>query len=159
MSREGAAEAMGCADRALASQQTGEPIDYKTEIKKYFAVGKTDVAKGVQGAKIFFDESEIRKIKVGPPVSLRGSCALLTNIVHDHSRRSGEVQVSEHPWLRARKLHELTVATLHRPAADRVQAEGDLPALPRANQAQLLHLPRRGRAFSLVDEWLPRNAH
>jgi ATP-dependent DNA helicase 2 subunit 1 len=46
-------------------QATGDPLDPKREIKKYFQVGKADVTSGVTSSKIFFDEADIRKVKVG----------------------------------------------------------------------------------------------
>ncbi|GAA5875181.1 hypothetical protein JCM1840_007274 [Sporobolomyces johnsonii] len=52
--------------------ETGVELNPKTEIKKYFQVGKSDPAKGVQAAKIFFDEQDIRKVKtIGRPPSLK----------------------------------------------------------------------------------------
>ena len=53
-------------------QESGEPLDPKKEIKKYFQVGKSDFDSGVQATKIFFDEAEIRKIKVIMPRLHRG---------------------------------------------------------------------------------------
>ena len=41
---------------------TGEDLA-PTEIKKYFAVGKSEGDK--RAAKIFFEEQEVRKLKVG----------------------------------------------------------------------------------------------
>lgn len=45
-------------------QDTGEILDAKKEIKKYFQVGRTDYETGTKAAKIFFDDQEIRKVKV-----------------------------------------------------------------------------------------------
>lgn len=43
---------------------TGEVINFKTDVKKYFSVGKTDHAKGTKDEKFFFDNNEINKMKV-----------------------------------------------------------------------------------------------
>ncbi|GAA5955966.1 hypothetical protein JCM21900_002633 [Sporobolomyces salmonicolor] len=52
--------------------ETGVELNPKTEIKKYFQVGKSDPAKGVQAAKIFFTEEDVRKVKtIGRPPSLK----------------------------------------------------------------------------------------
>ncbi|CEQ43197.1 SPOSA6832_05100, partial [Sporobolomyces salmonicolor] len=52
--------------------ETGIELNPKTEIKKYFQVGKSDPAKGVQAAKIFFTEEDVRKVKtIGRPPSLK----------------------------------------------------------------------------------------
>ncbi|KAK4703670.1 ATP-dependent DNA helicase 2 subunit 1, partial [Phenoliferia sp. Uapishka_3] len=52
--------------------QSGESLDPKKEIKKYFSVGGTDIQKEVYATKIFFDEAEIRKIKsIGRSPALR----------------------------------------------------------------------------------------
>ncbi|SCV69904.1 BQ2448_1298 [Microbotryum intermedium] len=45
---------------------TGDHLDVKTEIRKYFEIGKVDVDKGSRSAQIFFTEAEIRKVKVRP---------------------------------------------------------------------------------------------
>ncbi len=42
---------------------TGEVINFRTEVKKYFAVGKNDSAKGTKDQKFFFDNNEINKMK------------------------------------------------------------------------------------------------
>lgn len=43
---------------------TGDVINYKTEVKKFFSVGKTDLAKGTKDEKFFFDNNDINKMKV-----------------------------------------------------------------------------------------------
>ncbi|GJN91425.1 hypothetical protein Rhopal_004446-T1 [Rhodotorula paludigena] len=53
-------------------EDTGEILDAKKEIKKYFQVGRTDYETGTKAAKIFFDDQEIRKVKtLGRPPSLK----------------------------------------------------------------------------------------
>ncbi|GAA5885791.1 hypothetical protein JCM3774_005207, partial [Rhodotorula dairenensis] len=53
-------------------QDTGTEIDPKRDIKKFYQVGKDDVAKGTRAAKIFFSEADVRKVKtLGRPPSLK----------------------------------------------------------------------------------------
>ncbi|KAM0754970.1 Ku DNA-binding complex, Ku70 subunit [Meredithblackwellia eburnea MCA 4105] len=55
--------------------ESGAPLDPKKEIKKYFEVGKSDIANNVQATKVFFEESEVRKIKTlgrSPAIRLVG---------------------------------------------------------------------------------------
>ncbi|GAA6056456.1 hypothetical protein JCM3770_007477 [Rhodotorula araucariae] len=53
-------------------EDTGDVLNPKTEIKKYFQVGKADVERGTQASKIFFSEADIRKVKsLGRPPSLK----------------------------------------------------------------------------------------
>jgi len=49
-------------------QETGVELK-RGQIKKYFQVGKSDIKTGVQAAKIFFNEEEVRKVKVGSALS------------------------------------------------------------------------------------------
>ncbi|GAA5824381.1 hypothetical protein JCM11251_000398 [Rhodosporidiobolus azoricus] len=52
--------------------ETGSELNPKTDIKKYFQVGQSDFEKGIQAAKIFFTEADIRKVKtIGRPPSLK----------------------------------------------------------------------------------------
>ncbi|GAA5947435.1 hypothetical protein JCM10213_008165 [Rhodosporidiobolus nylandii] len=52
--------------------ESGAELNPKTEIKKYFAVGQSDFSRGIQAAKIFFGEDDIRKVKtMGRPPSLK----------------------------------------------------------------------------------------
>ncbi|BGP25558.1 ATP-dependent DNA helicase II subunit 1 [Rhodotorula toruloides] len=51
--------------------ETGAVLD-KKDIKKYFQVGRDDFEKGTKAAKIFFNESDVRKVKtLGRPPSLK----------------------------------------------------------------------------------------
>ncbi|BGP33089.1 ATP-dependent DNA helicase II subunit 1 [Rhodotorula toruloides] len=51
--------------------ETGAVLD-KKDIKKYLQVGRDDFEKGTQAAKIFFNESDVRKVKtLGRPPSLK----------------------------------------------------------------------------------------
>ncbi|BGP41099.1 ATP-dependent DNA helicase II subunit 1 [Rhodotorula kratochvilovae] len=53
-------------------EDTGDVLNPKTEIKKYFQVGKADIERGTQASKIFFNEADIRKVKsLGRPPSLK----------------------------------------------------------------------------------------
>ncbi|GAA5993494.1 hypothetical protein JCM11641_000840 [Rhodosporidiobolus odoratus] len=52
--------------------ETGSDLNPKTDIKKYFQVGHSDFEQGIQAAKIFFSEDDIRKVKtLGRPPSLK----------------------------------------------------------------------------------------
>jgi len=42
---------------------TGEVINFRTDVKKFFSVGKNDSAKGTKDEKFFFDNNEINKMK------------------------------------------------------------------------------------------------
>jgi len=44
-------------------QESGVELK-RGQIKKYFQVGKSDIKTGVQAAKIFFTDEEVRKVKV-----------------------------------------------------------------------------------------------
>lgn len=48
----------------LSSQATGQPLDPKKDIKKYFQVGVPDPEKGVPGTKVFFDTLDVTKLRV-----------------------------------------------------------------------------------------------
>ncbi|KWU42341.1 Ku DNA-binding complex, Ku70 subunit [Rhodotorula sp. JG-1b] len=51
---------------------TGTEIDPKRDIKKFYQVGKDDIATGTTSAKIFFSEADVRKVKtLGRPPSLK----------------------------------------------------------------------------------------
>jgi len=49
---------------------TGEVIDFKTQVKKYFSVGKAEPAKGTKDEKFFFDPDEVNKMKVSCSYSI-----------------------------------------------------------------------------------------
>ncbi|TNY22223.1 SPOC like C-terminal domain-containing protein [Rhodotorula diobovata] len=53
-------------------QDTGAELDRKTEVKKYFQVGRADFERGTQASKLFFSDADIRKVKtLGRPPSLK----------------------------------------------------------------------------------------
>lgn len=54
------------------AQDTGALLDRKSEVKKYFQVGRADIERGTQASKLFFSDADIRKVKVRP-ISARSS--------------------------------------------------------------------------------------
>ncbi|GAA5847451.1 hypothetical protein JCM9279_000488 [Rhodotorula babjevae] len=53
-------------------QDTGALLDRKSEVKKYFQVGRADIERGTQASKLFFTDADIRKVKtLGRPPSLK----------------------------------------------------------------------------------------
>ncbi|SGY13545.1 BQ5605_C010g05891 [Microbotryum silenes-dioicae] len=55
--------------------ETSDNLNVKTDIRKYFEIGKADPDKGSRSAQIFFTEAEIRKVKtlgLSPSMSLLG---------------------------------------------------------------------------------------
>ncbi|GAA6040072.1 hypothetical protein JCM8097_004767 [Rhodosporidiobolus ruineniae] len=52
--------------------ETGDELNLRNDVKKFFQVGTTDYEKGIQASKIFFSDDDLRKVKsLGRPPSLK----------------------------------------------------------------------------------------